>query len=230
MFNLLLVTAFVPDECLVDLYSVGFCVRGQIGVALIFVAGCSGRPGAIAPPRVDAGAAAAQAIDMHDQNGDGQLSKTERSTSPELAAVAERYDTNGDSSLDGDEITSGIDAWQQTGIGARSVPFAVRFDGRPLAGASVRLVPAAFLGDAVKPATGDTGPTGGGYLRMAPEDLPKNAPNIPLVQPGLYHVEITHPSTDIPPKYNSSTTLGIEITSGNPGPQGVTWSLSTHSE
>ena len=56
---------------------------------------------------------------------------------------------------------------------------------------------------------------------MAAEDRPRNAPNIPLMQPGLYHVEITHPSTKIPAKYNTQTTLGIEITSGNPGPEGA---------
>jgi hypothetical protein len=201
--------------------------RWQLGVAAFSVAGCTGRPGAISPPAVDAAAAAQQAIELLDRSGDRTLSKEEWSASPELTSAAERYDANRDSSLDVEEIENGLEAWQQTGIGARSVPFAVHFNGRPLAGATVRLVPAAFLGEAIKPATGKAGPNGGGYLRMAPEDLPKNAPNIPLVQPGLYRVEITHPSANIPAQYNASTTLGIEITSGNPGPEGITWILST---
>jgi hypothetical protein len=199
----------------------------QIGVPLLAVAGCTGRPGAISPPSVDAADAAEQAIEQFDRSGDGSLSKEEWSASPELASAAERYDADRDGSLDVEDIATGLEAWQQTGIGARSVPFAVRVNGRPFAGATIRLLPAAFLGEAVKPATGETGPTGGGYLRMAPEDLPENAPNIPLVQPGLYRVEITHPSTTIPPKYNTSTTLGIEISSGSPGPEGITWHLNT---
>jgi hypothetical protein len=61
---------------------------------------------------------------------------------------------------------------------------------------------------------------------MAAEDRPKNAPNMPLVQPGIYRVEITHPSVKIPAKYNTETTLGIEITSASPGPEGAIWSLT----
>jgi hypothetical protein len=57
--------------------------------------------------------------------------------------------------------------------------------------------------------------------------MPKGAPQIELMQPGLYRIEVTHPSRKIPAKYNTETTLGIEITSANPGPRGVHWSLTT---
>ena len=201
-------------------------LRWHIGVILLLAGGCSGRPGAIRPPDVDADAAAAQAIELYDQNSDGQLAKEEWSASPALAAVATSYDKNNDATLTADEIAEGIGAWQQSGVGARAVPFAVHWNGRPLAGATVRLVPAPFLNDAVKGASGETKRSGGGQLSMAPEDRPKNAPNIPLMQPGLYHVEITHPSTNIPARYNSQTTLGIEITGSNPGPEGAVWSLT----
>ena len=147
--------------------------------------------------------------------------KDEWSASPALVAVSASYDKNGDGTLSAEEIAAGLAAWQQSGVGARAVPFVVRWNGRPLAGATVRLVPAPFLDDAVKGASGETGPGGAGQLSMAAEDRPRNAPNIPLMQPGLYHVEITHPSIKIPAKYNTQTTLGIEITSGNPGPEGV---------
>jgi hypothetical protein len=62
---------------------------------------------------------------------------------------------------------------------------------------------------------------------MSPDDMPKNAPKMPLVQPGLYSVEITHPSTKIPAKYNTATTLGIEVSSASPGPEGAVWNLTT---
>jgi hypothetical protein len=201
-------------------------LRWQISVAFCLVAGCSGRPGAIRPPDVDASSAASQAVELYDRSGDGELSKDEWSASAALVAVAASYDKGGDGKLSADEIGEGVAAWGQSGVGARTVPFAVRWNGRPLAGATVRLVPAPFLEGAVKGAAGETGAGGAGQLSMAAEDRPRNAPDIPLMQPGLYHVEITHPSTKIPAKYNTQTVLGIEVTSGNPGPEGAIWSLS----
>jgi hypothetical protein len=200
----------------------------RIGIAILLsAAGCSQGPGSIQPPRVNAPAAAAAAIEQYDRNGDGKLSKDEWRVSPDLAAVAAEYDQNGDGELTSEEIANGIRAWQQTGIGARSVPFEVRWKGQPLAGATVRLEPASFLGGAVKGASGLTSVAGSGQFDMSAEDRPKNAPKMPLMQPGLYHVVVTHPSIKIPSKYNTETTLGIEITSANPGPVGVKWSLET---
>jgi hypothetical protein len=201
-------------------------LRSLICVFLFVLAGCNRGPGTISPPDVDASAAAAQAVELYDKNADGQLSKNEWSASPALVAAATSYDKSGDGTLSDDEIIAGISAWEQSGVGARTVPFVVRWNGRPLVGATVRLAPAPFLDQAVKAASGETGASGGGQLTLAAEDRPRNAPNIPLMQPGLYHVEITHPSTKIPAKYNTQTTLGIEITSGNPGPEGAVWSLS----
>lgn len=202
-------------------------VSWQAAIALAFTVGCSGSPGALYPPRVNAASAAKAALRESDRDGDGKLSKQEWSASPVLAAVAKRYDTNGDSMLDVAEIRQGIEEWQANAVGPRSVSFTVRLDGRPLPGATVRLVPASFFGPDVKEASDETGPNGGGHLTMAPEDMPKHAPKIPLVQPGLYRVEIRHPSRNVPARYNTETTLGIEITSSNPGPEGIVWSLST---
>jgi hypothetical protein len=199
----------------------------QFTIALLLAAGCSGRPGTIRPADVDADGAAAQAVELYDRNADGQLSKDEWSASPALAAVAMSYDTSADAALTAEEIAAGIAAWKNSGVGARAVPFAVHWNGRPLAGATVRLVPAPFIGDALKAASGQSGPSGAGQLNVAAEDRPRNAPNIPLMQPGLYHVEITHPSTKIPARYNTETSLGIEISAYKPGPEGAIWSLST---
>ena len=201
-------------------------LHSQLAGLVLLAAGCSGRPGAIRPPDVDADAAAAQAVELHDGNGDGQLSKEEWSASPALVAVAPSYDKDADGNLSADEIAAGFAGWKQSGVGARAVPFAVLWNGRPLSGATVRLNPAPFFDGALKGASGESGPGGAGQLNMAPEDRPHNAPDIPLMQPGLYHVEITHASIKIPEKYNSQTTLGIEISGSNPGPEGIRWSLS----
>jgi hypothetical protein len=202
-------------------------LRWQICVLMLLAAGCSGRPGAIRPPDVDADAAAELAVELHDRNGDGHLAKDEWSASPALVAVAPSYDKNRDDTLSVDEITTGFAGWNQSGVGARVVPFTLTWNGRPLPGATVRLAAAPFFDGALKGASGQSGPGGTGQLDMAPEDRPHNAPDIRLMQPGLYHVEITHPSVKIPEKFNSQTTLGIEITGSNPGPEGITWSLSS---
>jgi len=193
---------------------------------LVVLAACSRGPGALRPPHIDASAAAAEVMKSLDRDGDGKLSRAEWAASPEIAAIAANYDKNSDGFLESAELVSGFEAWQKTGVGVRSVPFRVTLNGSPLAGATVRLVPADFLGNAVKPASAQTGQSGGGQLAMAAEDRPKNAPNMPLVQPGIYRVEITHPSVKIPAKYNTETTLGIEITSASPGPEGAIWSLT----
>jgi hypothetical protein len=101
-------------------------------------------------------------------------------------------------------------------------------DGRPLEGAEIKLVPAPFLGDAVKPARGVSEPGGVGVLNMAPEDRPENAPkNVAIIQPGLYNVEITHPTVSVPAKYNTQSTLGLEASIAGQNPAGVTWSLTS---
>lgn len=196
-------------------------------IGCLFLMGCNSGPRAVPLPDVNASKAAAAAIEQYDRNGDGQLAKEEWSASPALAAVADRYDTSKDGVLSAGEISEGIGAWQQGGMGLRAVPFTVRFNEQPLAGATVRLVPAPFLGGAIKEAVGETSQGGTGRLDIRPEDKPSDAPKMALMQPGLYHVEITHPTKKIPAKYNTATTLGIEITSSNPDPKGIVWSLNS---
>ncbi len=199
----------------------------RLGAIMALAAGCSRGPGAIQPPNIDADEAAQTAIELNDRDGDGKLTKAELTASPSLAEAASRYDTNGDGALEAGEIDQGLVRLLESETGARSVGFVVVFNGRPLSGATVRLIPEPFLGDAVKGASAATNAAGAGMFDMAAEDRPANAPNVPLVQPGLYKVEVTHPSAQIPPKYNGETTIGIEISHTNPGPQGITWVLTS---
>jgi hypothetical protein len=202
-------------------------ISNRTAILLVLVAGCSSRPSALHPPKISPSGASRAAISEFDRDGDGKLSKEEWGASPELTAVAKQYDTSSDGVLESDELQAGFTAWQENSAGPRQVPFTLLLDNQPLAGATVKLVPAAFFSDEIKPASSQTGPGGGGLLTLAPENMPKDAPKIELMQPGLYRIEITHPSRKIPAKYNTETTLGIEITSANPGPRGVHWSLST---
>jgi len=51
--------------------------------------------------------------------------------------------------------------------------------------------------------------------------------NLPVIQPGLYLVEITHPSIAIPAEYNTASTLGLEAGVAGQNPSGVTWELQS---
>ena len=190
-----------------------------VGVALV-VSGCSGKPARIRPPDVDADAAADAALEQMDKNQDGQLDDAELGASPGLVYVKAAYDGDQNGSLSRDEVAAGLRRWTEGDAGAVVVSYIVQMDGRAFPGAQVRAVPEPFLGDAIKPATGDHG-----YLAVAPEDRPANAPNLPLILPGLYRIEITHPSRTVPAKYNSQTTLGLEVSSALRTDQAVVWDL-----
>jgi hypothetical protein len=171
---------------------------------------------------VDADAAAQAAIEQLDKNGDGQLDDAELQGAPGLAAVKDRYDADRSLSLSLVEIADGIRRWSEGQVGAAAVAYAVQLDGRALPGAQVKAIPEPFLGDAIKPAAGSDG-----YLAVAPEHRPANAPKLPLILPGLYRIEITHPSAVIPARYNTQTTLGLEVSAELRLDQAIVWALKS---
>lgn len=213
------------------------CCRGQRAKALairchpiicliLLDSGCNSGPGKFYPPSIDSGQAASEAVRIYDRDGDGQLNKAEWSACPAFCDAINIYDTNSDQVLTTQEIAAGIARWQRGEMGATTLPFQVTLGGHGLEGAIVHLVPEKFFGEAIKPATGIAGRGGRGFLGVAKTDMPPNAPTVPLVQPGLYRVEITHPQVKIPAKYNSQTTLGLEVAMDRLTPQGVVWALS----
>ena len=196
-----------------------------IGLAAL-LGGCSSQPGRISAPKVDSAAAAAQAVAEYDANGDQQLEEGELTGAPELAAVLKRYDADADGRLTADELAAGIRRWSEGRAGLLLWPYQVTLNGQPLSGAEVKLVPAPYLGDAIAPASSTSDGAGRGSIAIKPEDLPAGAPKRPLVQPGLYRVEITHPSSKIPEKYNAATTLGLEVSAETESPGGTIWKLT----
>jgi hypothetical protein len=212
--------AFMPQSALAS------HVRTLLTLSL--VAGCSGQPGRVETPGVDADDAAQAALELYDENGNGELDGSELAASPSLTNASPSYDGNKDGSLSQAELVAGMQSWSQRGIGALSLPFLVRLNGRPLEGAQIKLIPEPFLADAVKPASGVSDGAGAGSLSIAEADRPSGFPkNLPVMQPGLYLVEITHPTVTIPPAYNASTTLGIEAGIAGQNPSGVTWDLQS---
>jgi hypothetical protein len=177
---------------------------------------------------IDGEESAARAVDEFDQNSDRSLGAEELKACPSLEAAIGAYDTDGNKALSEAEIAAGIGLWSKRAVGAIPLPFAVTLDGRPLPGAVVKLIPEPFVGDSLKPAGGQADETGGGMLNMAAEDRPANVPaQLAVVQPGLYRVEITHPTRKIPEKYNVKTTLGVESSAAGQTTSGVTWALKS---
>ena len=123
----------------------------------------------------------------------------------------EAYDQDKDERVSAPEIAARIKQWQVRGTGLRPFSCGVSFQGRPLVGAEVRLVPEAFLGNDVKTASGTTADFGRAPVRIAPEKLPEDQKDIPGVQLGIYKVQITHPTVKLPARFNTETTLGVEI-------------------
>jgi hypothetical protein len=200
----------------------------SIAVMVGCTAGCGDRPAQTATAGVNAEEAAKAALGLLDRDVDGTLSEEELKASPPLVDALPAYDTNKDGSLAQAELISGIERWTERGVGATVLPFSVKLDGRPLKGAQVRIVPAPFLGDAIKPATGVSDQSGSGSLDIAPENRPTNFPtSVPVVQSGLYLVEITHPTISIPEAYNKASTLGLEAAVAGQNPGGVVWELSS---
>jgi hypothetical protein len=191
-------------------------------------AGCSDRPSGTATSGVNAEAATRSALELFDKDADGTLNEEELKASPPLVDALPAYDTNQDGSLAQAELIAGIESWTDRGIGATVLPFSVKMDGRPLKGAQVRITPAPFLGTSIQPAAGISDLSGSGSLEVAPENRPANFPtNLPVVQSGLYLVEITHPTVAVPAAYNKASILGLEAAVAAQKPGGVVWELSS---
>lgn len=183
-----------------------------IGLALAG-AGCSGRPAAVEPVAIHPARASRQAVEMYDQNGDGQLDVEELKAVPGIAKYQSLYDTDGNGSVSQDEIAERFRLWKTQELGFRQLPVLVLLDGRPLVGANIEFVPEPYLQPVVKAAKGVTGGDGTAELAVAQEDLPEQLAHLPIsgVTGGTFKVKITHPEIELQPRFNTETVLGEEI-------------------
>jgi hypothetical protein len=189
------------------------CGLRMLVLASIFLAGCSKRPKSYAP-EVDATAAGDAAIKQYDADGDGKISGAELVKAASLKSNFKKIDADGDAVLTAAEIAAHIRSWQTTqALRARTLMHCKVYRNKaPLADAEVKLVPEKFLGDKMQIVRGKTTNNGVAFLTVensAPDDPPG-------VGPGFYRVEITKAGEDIPPKYNTDTTLGLDTSMDNP--------------
>jgi hypothetical protein len=178
--------------------------------AFLAVVGCSaGNVGK--PPDVDPQAAAGYALQHYDANGDGALQTSELSRCPALAAAHATLDIDADGRISKSELTDNLVQMYGSQVNLTEMNCTVTLNGRPFAGATVRLRPIEMLGDALPPAQGVTDSQGSARPSIDDALLPEPFRERPLVYAGLYRVEITHPRMQLPSRYNTATELGCYV-------------------
>lgn len=188
-------------------------VRGALLAPLccgLLALGCGG-VASIPLPQVSPTKAAAAAIEQYDEDGDGALSAAEIESCPGLQAAAALYDQDSDERVTSEEIESRIRGWMEAKIAIVSLTCKLTLNGRPLAGAEVKLVPEDYLGGGVTPAIGKTSRRGTAVVSIPESVLPASAKSFRGVNYGTYRVEVTHPDAEIPEAYQGQSILGIEV-------------------
>ncbi|TWT78323.1 EF hand [Posidoniimonas polymericola] len=192
-------------------------VRSRIGDALLLslavALGCSGAQSRLSQPGVKRDAAKS-AVDKYDTDGDGSLGAAEIAASPALQASLKRTDKDGDGRITPEELDARFAVWRNSGVALTRLAITVRQSGRPVAGASVKLVPEEFQGQAIKSASGTTDSEGVAHMKIS--DHPDEAG----VHLGFYRIEVS--KTDqagqetLPASNNTDTKLGVEISPDDP--------------
>lgn len=199
-------------------FSLRCCFAAPLALALL--AGCSKAPDRLDAAGISSGSASEAAIAEYDADGDGAIADVELDKVPALKYSMRLLDADGDKKITADEIAARLDRWAEDRVAFLETDCMVTLGGRPLADATVTLVPEKFLGEAVHPATGTTDRGGSVLLSVAAEFLPNAA--IKGVQCGFYKVTVTHPTKKIPAKYNaaSTTPLGCEVSQDSDAARG----------
>jgi hypothetical protein len=182
-------------------------VRPWLLVGVVFgVVACSGRR--VPVPAIPAEQAGQEALAQYDINKDGFLDKDELKHCPALASSLKALDKNRDGRLSGSEKRERISSYQTNRIGLAALAVKITLDGKPLAGATVTLVPEKFLGGAIKPAAGVTDTRG--VANVATEGV-----EVPGVACGMFRIQVSKKDTGgretLPARYNQNTTLGVEV-------------------
>lgn len=175
-------------------------------------AGCSSQPARVPAPAINPASVVAAVFDLADADGDGSLQPAEQATVPAIAAAASLLDTDGDAAVAREELLAWLEAVRDSRVAITPLEVTVIERGRPLADATVRLVPEPFMGDGMKLAEGVTGGDGTAVVTITDAVYPG-------VNCGLYRVEITGTGRDgkpLPPRVNTASTLGVAVGKGIP--------------
>lgn len=178
--------------------------RWASGLSLVCLClvGCGGGDDYEAP-KFDPSEIGASAVAQYDTDGDQQLSKAELKACPGIHDSMDKYDQNGDGKVSAEEVQARIEAFMNQGIGRMEQSCMVYSGRQPLPGATVVIEPEDFMKEVIVGAEGVSDRKGGVNLATADGQYG--------VQIGVYKVRITHPEKEIKPKFNTETTLGLEV-------------------
>jgi len=184
-------------------------------LCVVFLAGCTGRPGRVDVADIDPSTAASQALEIYDSDGDDRLSDAELRNVPGILKWKALYDLDSDQFVTGEEIAERLEKWQADKLAFRSINASVKLDGRPLANVQVSLEPEAYLGGAAKRASGVTNARGYATLSVSPDDLPEDIKargmRISGVYAGTYKIKLSHPQRTLPEVAENGIGLGDEV-------------------
>jgi hypothetical protein len=202
-----------------------------ISVALAYglgLTGCNGGPKRVDPIALSGAQIAAEALKQFDKDSSGDLSRQELSELPSVLSVLAQYDKDSNESLTAAEIEERIARWQQLKVGLVNCSFTITLDGKALQKADVELVPEAICGGTLPRCKGKTDDLGRVTLSPVADDPnAKSTQGLPGVPPGLYKVIVVHPKLSNLTKYNSQTTLGIQVAPDDPDLMRLNMALST---
>ena len=200
-------------------------------IMMFWLAGCDRKPTRAEVPALDPSSIASGAMAAYDTNGDGSIAGDELEKAASVTDHPQLHvkviDKNTDGQISKDEIQSRVQTWIDHKTGFLTFSCFVKMDGQPLEGATVKYVPEPFMGGVVDQAQGVTDANGGAVMAIAQDKLPANLKGAHGMRTGFYKVEITHPATSIPAKYNTETILGHEVASDSVGSITVTHELTS---
>ena len=176
-----------------------------LGALVINFGACFNKMPRLHPPRYNAAKVAKAAVEQYDSNTDGVIDAKELKNAPSIRFAADRIDGDGDGKITEGEFANFVqEKWLDSGAGGMRIKCAVTMDGVDLADAKVTFEPEEFLGGVVGAATGRTDMDG--FTPISDPTIVQGG-----VRPGLYLVRITIDDGKVPAKYNTETTLGVEV-------------------
>jgi hypothetical protein len=184
-------------------------------VVCLAITGCgAAKPSRVVPPQLDPAAITAAVMQRADADRDGRLSGAELAAVPALTAAVAVLDTDADGAISAGELQSWLRAVRDSQVAITQVAALVTHRGKPLANATLRLIPEPFMGGGIQAAEAVTEAAGD-----AMPSIPGN--EFDGVNCGLYRVEINGTGNDrrpLPARWNTESQLGLAV--GGPLPEG----------